>query len=88
MREGEKIDRESRIVWEGRRKRRLISNHMLFTLLQDVIANDIRFDVRARDHGGGPIGGVNLNVGRVIEEYVDLRSRIRDACSECHEICR
>ena len=29
------------------------------------------FDFRARDHGGGSIGGVNPGVDKVIEEFTD-----------------
>jgi len=44
---------------------------MLLTLRRAAIVNNKRFDVRARDHGGVPIGGVNPGVDRVIEQFVD-----------------
>jgi len=44
---------------------------MLLTLQRVVIADNKRFDVRARDHGGGPINSVNPGVDRVVEEFTD-----------------
>jgi len=44
---------------------------MLLILLRSAIVDNKRFEVGVRDHGRGPIGGVNLGVDRVIEEFVD-----------------
>jgi len=52
---------------------------MLLILRQAAIANDRKFEVGARDHGGRPTGSVNPDVGRIIEEFGDLRCCNRDA---------
>jgi len=64
MREGGK----ERVVPYWRRGR-LISGHVLLTLQRATIRNNKRFNVGARDHGGGIFVGVNPDVDRVIKEF-------------------
>jgi len=56
------VRESSTTVWEGRK--RLISSHMLLILQRAAIGNNIRFGIRARDHGGGPNDGANPGVER------------------------